>query len=312
MRIRVLGSAAGGGSPQWNCGCSTCRAVRDGAPGTRPRTQSSIALRGTAGGWYLVNASPDLRQQIEQLDHAMRTSGRDGDGDGDALRTTPFAGVVLTDAEIDHAAGLLLLRESTQPLRVACTAEVHHTLTNDYPVLRMLDDWCGVDWHELVPGTPTTLPGTSLHVEPFVSGEDPPRYRRGDAVGPGASVGLVVADADARDAGTLLYSPTVETWSDELHARCAAARIAMLDGTFWSNDELVAQGIGTRDATAMGHLPVGDDGGLLEHVEQLDTHVVLVHLNNSNPVLVETSAERARLDAAGVAVAWDGMELELA
>lgn len=311
MHVRILGAAAGGGSPQWNCGCAVCAAVRAGAPGTQPRSQSSIAVRGSRGGWLLVNASPDLRQQIAAMDEEMRTSGRDGDGELAALRSTPFGAVLLTDAEIDHAAGLMLLRESSASMRLLCTAEVHDTLSTDYPLLRMLDDWCGIDWTELVPGASIAVPGSSLVVEPFVTGEDPPRYRHGAPVGPGASVGLVVRDSASPDAAPLVYCPCLEAWTDDIATRFTDAALVLVDGTFWSNDELVAQGIGTRDAMAMGHLPLDGPGGLLERLEPIDTDVVLVHINNSNPVLLAQSAERARLDERGIRVASDGMELEL-
>ncbi|MCW2922961.1 MAG: coenzyme biosynthesis protein [Thermoleophilia bacterium] len=302
MRIRILGSAAGGGSPQWNCNCATCAAVRAGEPGTEHRTQSSIALRGAEGGWVLVNASPDLRQQVERM----------GDVERSSLRSSPFVGVVLTDAEIDHAAGLLLLRESGEPLRVHSTDEVRATLTDDYPLLRMLDDWCGIAWTALEPGVELQLPGTSLVVEPFVTGEDPPRFRRAAPVGPGASIGLVVRDAADPTAGRLTYCPSLEAWTAEIEERFRASRLVLVDGTFWSNDELVGAGIGTRDARAMGHLPMDGPDGTRERLASLDAQVVYVHLNNSNPVLLAHAPERALLDAADLAVGFDGMELELA
>jgi pyrroloquinoline quinone biosynthesis protein B len=135
VRVRVLGSAAGGGVPQWNCHCDVCEAARAGGRG-RPRTQSSLAIRGEDGPWFLVNASPDLRQQVETL----------GPTHVGGVRAPPIAGVLLTDAEIDHTAGLLLLRESATPVRVFGDAGVERALTDGYPVLSMLERYCGAEW----------------------------------------------------------------------------------------------------------------------------------------------------------------------
>src|SRR3954454_5823913 len=165
VRARILGSAAGGGFPQWNCRCPTCEAARTGTE-ARPRTQSSLAIRGDDGPWLLVNASPDLRQQLESL--AVR--GTDG------VRAPPIAGVLLTDAEIDHTAGLLLLREAAAPVRVFGAAGVERALTDAYPVLRMLKRYCGAEWRTLEPERQQPLAGSSLVVEAFATGGDAPRY----------------------------------------------------------------------------------------------------------------------------------------
>jgi pyrroloquinoline quinone biosynthesis protein B len=164
VRVRILGSAAGGGFPQWNCRCPTCEAARSG--GAIPRTQSSIAIRGERGPWFLANASPDLRQQLEQLpDEGAR-----------GVRAAPVAAVLLTDAEIDHTAGLLLLRESSAPLRVYGSEEVRRALTDGYPVLRILTEYSGVEWRTLEAGAAVALDGSSLEVERFAAGGDAPRY----------------------------------------------------------------------------------------------------------------------------------------
>ena len=165
MRVRVLGSAAGGGYPQWNCRCVVCEAARAGER-ARPRTQSSLAIRGDDGPWFLVNASPDLRQQLETLEPRR----------ADGVRAPLFAGVLLTDAEIDHTAGLLLLRESATPVRVFGAAGVERALRNGYPVLAMLERYCGAEWRTLEPERSQPLDGSSLVVEPFAAGGDAPRY----------------------------------------------------------------------------------------------------------------------------------------
>src|SRR5918993_3361982 len=159
MRVRVLGSAAGGGLPQWNCRCETCEAARGGVR-ARPRTQSSLAICGDHGPWFLVNASPDLRQQLETLDAR-----------GDAgVRAAPVAGVLLTDAEIDHTAGLLLLRESPTPVHVFGDPGVERALRET--LLRMLERFCGVEWHALEAARPRPLEPSTLVVESFRAGDD--------------------------------------------------------------------------------------------------------------------------------------------
>src|SRR3954463_5301567 len=165
VRVRVLGSAAGGGFPQWTCRCPTCEAARAGIE-ARPRTQSSIAIRGAEGPWLLANASPDLRQQLQGLPA----------GPTDGVRAAPVAGVLLTDAEIDHTAGLLLLRESSTPIRVYGGEQVRRALTDGYPVLRILEAYSGVEWCTVEPGTAAPLEGTTLEVESFGAGGDAPRY----------------------------------------------------------------------------------------------------------------------------------------
>lgn len=298
MQVRILGAAAGGGSPQWNCHCAVCVKVRDGAPGTQPRMQSSLAVRADgASRWLLVNASPDVHRQLALLD-------TDAGGD---VRFSPLSGVLLTDAEIDHAAGLLLLRESSEAMRIHGTAQARVALTDDWPMLPMLESWCGVDWHELAADAGTTTEVDGLTVEAFTSGEDAPRYQRAPG-GPGTSIGVTIRD----DAGrSVTYSPTIEAWDDELASRLAASDLALVDGTFWSDDELARHGArDARTATQMGHVPLGGPDGTAERLANLgDTRVVLVHVNNSNPILVEGSDERRRLDELGIEVGHDGMEL---
>jgi pyrroloquinoline quinone biosynthesis protein B len=294
MRVRILGSAAGGGLPQWNCSCRVCEAAR--GDGAIPRTQSSIAFRSDEEPWFLVNASPDLRQQLSELPV----------DDTSELRSTPFAGVIVTDGEIDHAAGLLLLRESSTPLRIYCTEAVRAALTDHYPVLAMLQRYCGVEWRALVEGGVTPLEGSSLEVEAFATGGDAPLYM-GDAPGPGA-IGLTVRDANG---SVLCYAPAIAQLDRNLVARMRESDCVLADGTFWQRDELVALGLSERDAIAMGHVPLSGPGGTLDTLAELDTRTILVHINNTNPILLEDSPERAAVRASGVDVGYDGLEIEL-
>jgi pyrroloquinoline quinone biosynthesis protein B len=277
VRVRILGSAAGGGFPQWNCRCPTCEAARAGA-GARPRTQSSLAIRGAVGPWFLANASPDLGRQLEAL----------GAEPAAGVRAAPVAGVLLTDAEIDHTAGLLLLRESSAPLRI-------------------LDCYCGVEWERVEPGTSRTLDGSSLEVEPFAAGGDAPRYL---ADGDVEACGLVLRDRET--GGVLTYVPGLARLDDDVLDRFAASDAVLIDGTFWRDDELARLGISERTAKQMGHVPLSGAGGTLEALARLERpRVILVHINNTNPVLLERSPERHAVVRAGVEVGHDGLEVEL-
>jgi pyrroloquinoline quinone biosynthesis protein B len=298
MIVRILGSAAGGGYPQWNCNCRVCTAARNGNGRAVPRTQSSIAVRADNGPWFLINASPDLRQQLAELP-ADRT---------DALRVTPIAGIVLTDAEIDHTAGLLLLRESSVPLQVYSSEAVRHALTEHYPVLTMLERYCGVRWSRLDPGEQIVL-GESLEVEAFPTGGDPPLYLNGGGHEGMTSIGLTIRDRES--GGVLSYAPALEGIDDEIAERFRASDYVAVDGTFWTADELVSLGLAERDALAMGHMPLSGPNGSLEQLRALPAKTILLHVNNTNPILLSDSEERAIVDASGIDVASDGMEIRL-
>lgn len=298
VRARILGSAAGGGFPQWNCRCPTCEAARTSVR-ARPRTQSSVAIRGFDGPWFLVNASPDARQQLVAL-----TSP-----DLDGVRAAPIAGVLLTDAEIDHTAGLLLLRESATPVRIYGDTGVQRALTHGYPVLSVLDRYCGAEWRALERGRETRLEGSSLSVESFAVGGDAPRYLDGSGVELEAS-GFVFRDRAG--GGVLTYVPGLARLDDDVLSRFAASDLVLVDGTFWRDDELARLGISTRSARDMGHLPLSGPGGTLEALARLERpRKVLVHINNTNPILFEDSPERDAVVSAGVEVASDGLEVEL-
>jgi len=298
VHVRILGSAAGGGFPQWNCRCPTCEAARAGVR-ARPRTQSSLAIRGGEGPWFLVNASPDARQQLEAL------TNRDLAG----VRVPPIAGVLLTDAEIDHTAGLLLLRESATPVRVYGEAGVERALRHGYPVLSILERYCGAEWQSLEPERATALAGSSLTVEPFDVGGDAPRYLDGSGVELRAS-GLVFRDRTG--GGVVTYVPGLATLDDDVVTRFAGSDLVLVDGTFWRDDELARLGISARSARDMGHLPLSGPGGTLEALARLERpRKALVHINNTNPILLEDSPERAAVLRAGVEVAYDGLEVEL-
>jgi pyrroloquinoline quinone biosynthesis protein B len=264
-----------------------------------PRTQSSLAIRGDEGPWFLVNASPDARQQLEGITDARV----------DGVRSPPIAGVLLTDAEIDHTAGLLLLRESTTPVRVYGTAGVERALRQAYPVLSILENYCGLEWHTLEPGRTHPLDGSSLTVETFDVGGDAPRYLDGSGLELSAS-GMLFRDRAG--GGVVTYVPGLARLDDAVLARFTASDLLLVDGTFWRDDELALLGISERSAADMGHVPLSGSGGTLDALRRLERpRKALVHINNTNPILLEDSPERAAVLRAGVEVAYDGLEVEL-
>ncbi|HEX3317765.1 MAG TPA: pyrroloquinoline quinone biosynthesis protein PqqB [Solirubrobacteraceae bacterium] len=297
MRARILGSAAGGGFPQWNCRCRTCEAARAGS--ALPRTQSSLAIRGDDGPWFVANASPDLRQQLDGL----RPDPADG------VRAAPMAGFLLTDAEIDHTAGLLLARESSSALQVYGSDAVRRALADGYPVLGVLAHYCGVQWHTLEPGRSLAIAGSPLEVESFPAGGDAPRYL-GETEADLEAIGLVFRDRSS--GGVLTYVPGLARLGENVRERLEASDAVLVDGTFWTDDELVDLGISDRTARQMGHVPLSGTGGTLETFAKLKRpRKILVHINNTNPVLLEDSPEREAVLHAGVEVGYDGLELEL-
>jgi pyrroloquinoline quinone biosynthesis protein B len=265
----------------------------------RPRTQSSLAIRGDEGPWFLVNASPDARQQLEGLAPEQP----------DGVRAPPVAGVLLTDAEIDHTAGLLLLRESSTPVRVFGEAGIERALRDGYPILEMLEHYCGATWHTLERDRPTSLEGSSLVVEAFATGGDAPLYMNGSGMELEAS-GFVFRDRAG--GGVITYVPGLARLDEGVLARFAASDLVLVDGTFWRDDELAARGISARTASDMGHLALSGPGGTLAALAQLERpRKALVHINNTNPILLEDSAERQAVLRAGVEIAYDGLEFSL-
>lgn len=311
MLVRILGSAAGGGFPQWNCNCSGCQSVREGKKGVNQRTQSSLAVRGTKGSWYLINASPDVRQQLGRLRNTVPTS----------IRSNPIAGVLLTDAEIDHTAGLMILRESAEPLAIYGTNSVRKALTEGFSVLRVLKDYCGVVWSNIEPGSTVDLnnydnsdDSSSLEIEVFSVPGTPPKYMRSSNPVDGNHDNSVVGFTfrDRLSGGVVTYAPALSELSDSIHKRLDKSDCILVDGTFWQNDELVKLGTSTRTALAMGHLPLSGDNGSLNQLAKLSSkRKIFTHINNTNPILIADSAEHKIVEAAGMEVAYDGLTIEL-
>ncbi|MEU6605919.1 pyrroloquinoline quinone biosynthesis protein PqqB [Streptomyces shenzhenensis] len=295
MILRVLGSAAGGGSPQWNCGCPVCTAVRSRAG--LARTQSSIAVSADRRRWFLINASPDIRAQIEAF------PGLHPHGD----RTTPLEAVLLTDAELDHTLGLLLLREA-RALRLYATPAVHETLSAGSGILRTLERYCPVDWRTVTPGAGIPL-ADGLSCRAF----DVPTTKRA-RFGPGADHGRVVGYrlTDERSGGTLVYLPAVQALTAALRAEIEGCACLLIDGTCWRDDELVRLGLAGKTSREMGHLPIDGPDGSLAQLPSLGVgRTIFVHMNNTNPVLLEHAPERRTVEERGMEVAMDGLEVQV-
>jgi pyrroloquinoline quinone biosynthesis protein B len=294
--LRVLGSAAGGGSPQWNCGCPVCSAVRSGA--ALPRTQSSVAVSADYRRWFLINASPDVRGQIEAF---PGLHPHDGD------RATPVEAVLLTDAELDHTLGLLLLREA-RALRLYATPEVHKTLCDGSGILRTLERYCPVEWRAVVPGTDVPLAeGLSCRALDVPTTK---RARFGLEGGHGRVVGYRLTDE--RSGGTLVYLPGVQALTPALRAEIEGCECLLVDGTCWRDDELIRLGLAGKTSRGMGHLPIdGPDGSLAQLPSLGVARTIFVHMNNTNPILLGDTFERRVVEDSGMEVAMDGLEVEV-
>jgi pyrroloquinoline quinone biosynthesis protein B len=306
MLLHVLGSAAGGGFPQWNCNCRNCAGVRAGTLRTRARTQSSICVRGDASvDWALVNASPDLLAQIRA--HAALQPAR-------APRDSGIAAVLLMDGQVDHTTGLYMLRERGSPLPLWCADPVHEDLTRGNPILRVLEHYCGVERHPIpLDGSEFTMagvPGLRFAALPLASKAAPYSPHR-DAPVPGDNIGLTIIDAASGQ--RVFYAPGLGERNGDVDAAMRAAHCVLVDGTFWTDDEMIALGFSRKTGRSIGHLPISGPGGTLEWLGSLPaaTRKVLIHINNTNPILDEESAERALLTRHGIEVAHDGLQIAL-
>ncbi|MEH6650813.1 MAG: pyrroloquinoline quinone biosynthesis protein PqqB [Motiliproteus sp.] len=307
MKIRVLGAAAGGGFPQWNCNCRNCKGFRDGSINAKARTQSSICISSDGEDWLLFNASPDIRAQLasfEPLQPARK------------LRDTGIAAILLMDAQIDHTSGLLMLREGC-PLDVYCTDPVFEDLSQGFPVFPMLNHktWNGGFNRQTVPLDTEKgfeIPAiNNLRIHAMVlSSKAPPYSPHRDAPVDGDNIGIFVEDLTT--GGTLFYAPGLGQVEPHLLPWMERADCLLVDGTLWQDDEMIRQEVGVQLGTQMGHLPQSGPGGMIELLKPLPaSRKVLIHINNTNPILNEDSAERAQLIEQGIEVSYDGMELEL-
>lgn len=306
MKLIILGAAAGGGFPQWNCNCRNCAGVRNGSLQAKPRTQSSICVtRDDGADWALLNASPDILQQIKATPEL--TPSR-------ALRDTGIGGILLVDGQIDHATGLFMLREQKTPMPLWCADPVYEDLTTGNPVLNVLSHYCGVD-RRAVPlnGSPFAMPGVAgleFSVLPLSSKAALYSPHREASVD-GDNIGVTITDQQS--GARLFYAPGLGARTPEVFARMAEADCVMVDGTFWTNDEMISAGLSSKTARDIGHLPQSGPGGMMDWLDGLPRHVrkILIHINNTNPILDEASPQRAELTRRGIEVAEDGWRITI-
>ncbi|UTW13028.1 pyrroloquinoline quinone biosynthesis protein PqqB [Marinobacterium rhizophilum] len=306
MKIQILGSAAGGGFPQWNCNCHNCRGLRDGSLNAKARTQSSIAVSANGTDWILFNTSPDIRAQLEAF--APMQPAR-------ALRDTGIAAIVLMDSQIDHTTGLLMLREGC-PHQVWCTDRVQDDLSQSFPLFNMLRHWNGgIDRQRIAvePGSSSfvidRVPELTLTAVPLTSSAPPYSPHKGDPH-PGDNIGMLITDS--RTGKSVFYAPGLGVIEPHLLPFMQEADCLLVDGTLWNDDEMIRAGVGTKLGRDMGHLALFGEGGMIEFLDTLNKpRKVLIHINNTNPILDEDSAERAELGRHGIEVSEDGMSIEL-
>jgi len=315
MQVKILGSAAGGGFPQWNCACLNCRALRAGKFRGKGRTQTQVAISTDSTSWFLLGASPDLRAQIESTPELRPRMSEN------ATRQSPIAGVVLLNADIDHVAGLLLLRE-LQPLSAYATESVRRIIAEDNSMFAMLQRVPGqLTWTDFTPRKTFRLLAPSgedsgLRCRGLSLGAHFPAYvssrRRSELASGEASLGLIV---DSPSGKRLAYMPAVPQITDELVKEFDSVDVLLFDGTFWSDDELRRmQGRESNAQTAqqMGHVAVSSPDGSLAQLAQLKRpRKIYIHINNTNPMLNEASPEYLQVRAAGWEIAEDGWQFDL-
>jgi pyrroloquinoline quinone biosynthesis protein B len=305
MKIHVLGSAAGGGFPQWNCNCNNCHGLRREQIKAQARTQSSIAVSTDDENWVIFNTSPDIRAQLEVFPALQPKKG---------LRDTGIKAIIYMDSQIDHTTGLLMLREGC-PHDVYCTDMVYEDLTQGFPIFKMLESWNGgVRRHRIKVDSECdfTIPAIeNLCFTPIPLDSMAPPYsphRQNPHVGD--NIGILIKDLTTGK--SVFYAPGLGSLNESLLATMAETDCLLIDGTFWCEDEMIISGVGTKLASQMGHLPQSGNNGMVSVLNQLEKpRKILIHINNTNPILDENSIERRELLKFAIEVAYDGMEIIL-
>lgn len=302
MQIRILGSGAGGGFPQWNCSCPNCKAVRAGTIKASTRNQSSIAVSSDGEHWVLFNASPDVRAQLEGFPEIHPKN---------KIRGTGIEAIVIIDSQIDHVTGLLILREG-DPLTIYCTDMVKQDLTTGFPIFNILEHFCGVEDRPIpLNGDSFTIPNIDdleFTALPLKSKAPPYSPHRNDPH-EGDNIGMIIRQISTGK--TTFYAPGLGAIEPHVEKAMTEADCVLVDGTFWTDDELASVGrhLLSRE---IGHLPQSGKGGMIEFLDTLEKpRKILIHINNTNPILNEESAERDILNQHGIEVSFDNMNIEL-
>ncbi len=309
MKILVLGSAAGGGFPQWNCNCPNCDGVRRQSIRAIPRTQSSIAISADGIQWLLVNASPDILKQI-QANPALQPAR--------SVRDTGITSVILMDAQIDHVTGLLMLRESSSPIPLYCTEPVWNDLSTGLPLTQVLSHYCGLTHRHITveenrfspPLQLVELPGINITPFPLTS-KAPPYSPNRNNPQVGDNIGLLITSE--RSGKSLFYAPGLGQIEPLVLEAMSRADCVMVDGTVWTEDEMIRLGLSRKTAAQMGHLPQSGPKGMISVLDSLgkNKRKILIHINNSNPILDQDSEQAAVLQRHNIEIAVDGMEITL-
>lgn len=307
MILRILGSAAGGGFPQWNCACDNCSGLRQGVIAASPRTQESSGLSADGRDWFLINASPDIRMQIEGFGSLHPVTGR----------ATPIEAIFLTNGDLDHCLGLLSLRES-QPLVVYATDTVRRGFTEGNVLYRTLERFPDqITWRRLVLGEEDAVlcangVPSGLTVTAFAVPGKPPIHLDGMVAREHPELNVGLRFRQVGNGRVLVYLSSVGRITAALLDRLAGVDGIVFDGTFWSSDELSAPGFVRKSAEELAHWPVGGtDGSLATLADIRARHRIFIHINNTNPILREDAPERAMVEAAGWQVGRDGMEIHV-
>lgn len=305
MHIHILGSAAGGGFPQWNCNCSNCTNVRNGHTYTKARTQSSIAIS-SGHSWVLFNTSPDILSQLQSFNKLQPNK---------TIRDTAISAILFVDAQIDHTTGLLMLREGC-PHNIYCTDVVEQDLTENFPIFNMLQHWGGNKIHNIpYDGVKSfTINGidnlifTAIALDSKAPPYSPHRHNQHD----GDNIGVFIKDTHTNK--SIFYAPGLNSICSKVEEFMNQANCLLVDGTFWTDDELVKLKVSDKLASDMGHLPQYGKGGMIEKLSspKLDnTRKILIHINNTNPILKEDSKQRKLLTDNAIEVSYDGMDIHL-
>jgi pyrroloquinoline quinone biosynthesis protein B len=303
MKVRVLGSGAGGGFPQWNCNCHNCHRLRHNAMNGKSRSQSSIAVSTDNKNWLLINTSPDIRSQLEAFPAIQPKEG---------IRDTGIKAILLIDSQIDHTTGMLMLREG-KPLEVYCTDMVKQDLTTGFPLFTMLKDYCTVNHHDIpVDGSSFTIPAIEdlrFYTQALKSKAPPYSPHRYDPH-EGDNIGVIIEQISTGK--KVFYSPGLGEIEPHVMTAMQEVDCLLVDGTFWTDDEMCTQNISHKKAREIGHLPQSGPGGMIEVLNGVaKARKILIHINNTNPILDDDSEQRKILDAAGIEVAYDGLEIDL-
>ncbi|MBS0285997.1 MAG: pyrroloquinoline quinone biosynthesis protein PqqB [Proteobacteria bacterium] len=305
MKVHILGSGAGGGFPQWNCYCHNCDGFRKGKLHAKARTQSSIAISDKVGtNWILINASPDIRAQLLNA-QALQPARK--------VRDSAIDGVILVDSQIDHTTGLLMLREGNK-LPLYCTQSVYEDLTTGFPIINILASYCGTEFHEIKMGASNAFNIPSLPHIRFIAialeGKAPPYSPHRQSPTVGDNIALFIHCEHSNK--SLFYAPGLAKIDEVIFPWMQQADCLLLDGTFWQEDEMKVNDIADKPAASMGHLLQSGANGMINHLNKLpDKRKILIHINNTNPILDEDSAQRKELSQAGIEVAEDGMVISL-